>query len=85
MPNLHTHTQHTFISDSFWIVKFCSLSGEGRRQGMETLFRNIQNTGIRHYSALSSRRGSYVLVGSYLLILLLSWVEGVGKLGLRME
>ena len=31
MPNLHTHTQHTFINDSFGVVKFCSLRGEGRR------------------------------------------------------
>ena len=28
MPNLHTHT---FISDSFVVVKFCSLREEGRR------------------------------------------------------
>ena len=25
-----THTQHTLISDLFGVVKFCSLSGEGR-------------------------------------------------------
>ena len=31
MPNLHTHTQHILISDSFGVVKFCSLRGEGRR------------------------------------------------------
>ena len=31
MPNLHTHTQHTLISDSFGVVKLCSLRGEGRR------------------------------------------------------
>ena len=31
MPNLHTNTQHTLISDSFVVVKFCSLRGEGRR------------------------------------------------------
>ena len=32
-PNLHTHThtQHTFISDSFGVVKLYSLRGEGRR------------------------------------------------------
>ena len=30
MPNLHTHTQHILISDSFGVVKFCSLRGEGR-------------------------------------------------------
>ena len=30
-PNLHTHTQHTLISDPFGVVKFCSLRGEGRR------------------------------------------------------
>ena len=37
-------------------------------QGKGTLFRNIQNTGRWHYSALGSSRGSYVLVGSYVLI-----------------
>ena len=31
MPNLHTHTQHTLISDPFGVVNFCSLRGEGRR------------------------------------------------------
>ena len=31
MSNLHTHTQHTLISDSFGIVKYCSLRGEGRK------------------------------------------------------
>ena len=31
MPNQHTHTQHTFISDSFGVVKVCGLRGEGRR------------------------------------------------------
>ena len=30
MPNLHT-TQHALFSDSFGVVKFCSLRGEGRR------------------------------------------------------
>ena len=30
MSNLHTHTQHTF-SDSFGVVKVCSLRDEGRR------------------------------------------------------
>ena len=30
MSNLHTHT-HTLISDSFWLVKYCSLRGVGRR------------------------------------------------------
>ena len=30
MPNLNTHTKHTLISDSFGIVKFCSLRREGR-------------------------------------------------------
>ena len=29
MPNQHTHTTH--ISVSFWVVKFCSLRGKGRR------------------------------------------------------
>ena len=29
MPNLHT--QHTLINDSFGVVKFCSLSEEGKR------------------------------------------------------
>ena len=37
-------------------------------QGKGILFRNIKNTGRWHYSALGSRRGSYVLVGSYVLI-----------------
>jgi hypothetical protein len=37
-------------------------------QGSGTLFRNILNTGRWHHSALGSRRGSYVLFGSYLLI-----------------
>ena len=41
-----------------------------------------------HYSALGSRWGSYVLVGSYLLILLPSWhlpkkVNNIGKIKLR--
>ena len=31
MPILHTHTQHTLISDSFGGIKFCSLRVEGRR------------------------------------------------------
>ena len=31
MPNLHTRTQHTLISDPFVVVKFCRLRGEGRR------------------------------------------------------
>ena len=31
MTNLHTRTQHTLISDSFEVVKFCRLRGEGRR------------------------------------------------------
>ena len=30
MPNLHTHTKHTLISDSFGVVKLCSLFWEGR-------------------------------------------------------
>ena len=30
MSNLHTQTQHTLISDSFGVAKFCSLRGEGR-------------------------------------------------------
>ena len=29
MPNLHT--QHTLISDSFGVIKFCHLRWEGRR------------------------------------------------------
>ena len=33
MPNLHTHTQHTLISVSFGVLKFCSLRGEGRSGG----------------------------------------------------
>ena len=32
MPNLHTLYTHTIISDPFWVVKFCSLRGEGRRK-----------------------------------------------------
>ena len=36
-PNLHT--QHTYISDSFGVVKFCSLRGEGRR-GWERRVKN---------------------------------------------
>ena len=36
-----------------------------------TLFNNIQSTGRWHYSVLGSRRGSYLLVGSYHLIRLL--------------
>ena len=35
-------------------------------QGKGTLFRNIQNTGRLYYSVLGSRRGFYILVGSYL-------------------
>ena len=32
MPNLHTHTHNThLINDSFGVVKFCSLRGEGRK------------------------------------------------------
>ena len=31
MSNLHTHTQHTLISDVFGAVKYSSLRGEGRR------------------------------------------------------
>ena len=38
---------------------------EGIHQGKGTLFRNIQITGRWHYSALGSRRGSYVLVCSH--------------------
>ena len=34
MPNLHT-----LISDSFWVVKFCSLRGEDRR-GWEGRLKN---------------------------------------------
>ena len=34
-PNQHTHT----ISDSFGVVKFCSLRGEGRR-GWERRVKN---------------------------------------------
>ena len=40
MPNLHTHTQHTLISDSFGAVKFCSLRGEGRSYGWEGRVKN---------------------------------------------
>ena len=43
------------------------------KQGKGTLFRNIKNTGRWHYSALDSRRGSYALVGSYILIGFPSW------------
>ena len=43
-------------------------------QGKGTLFRNIQNTGWWHYSALGSRRGYYVLVGFNLLIRLPSYI-----------
>ena len=43
-------------------------------QGKGTLFRNIQKTGRWHYSALGSRQGSNVLVGSYVLICLPSWL-----------
>ena len=39
MPIQHTHTQHTLISYSFGIVKFCSLEGEGRT-GWESLVKN---------------------------------------------
>ena len=39
MPNLPTHTQHTFIIDSFRVVKLCSLRGEGRR-GLERRVKN---------------------------------------------
>ena len=31
MPNIHTHTQDTLISDPFEVLKVCSLRGEGRR------------------------------------------------------
>ena len=31
MPNLHTHTHNTLISDPFGVVKLCCLRGEGRR------------------------------------------------------
>ena len=34
-----THTQHTLINDSFGVVKFCSLKGEGRR-GWEGMVKN---------------------------------------------
>ena len=37
MPNLHT--QHTLISVSFGVVKFCSLRWEGRR-GWEGRLKN---------------------------------------------
>ena len=33
MQNLQIHTQLTHISDSFGVVKFCSLRGEGRVEG----------------------------------------------------
>ena len=49
MPNLHTHTQHTIISDSFWVVKFCSLRGEGRR-GWEGKIKN--GVRMKHMIAL---------------------------------
>ena len=39
MLNLHKHTQHTFISDSFGVVLFCNLGGEGRR-GWEVSVKN---------------------------------------------
>ena len=39
MPNIYTHTQHTFISDSFGVLKFYSLRGEGRR-GWEGRIKN---------------------------------------------
>ena len=42
MPNLHTHTQHTFISDSFVVVKICSLRGEGSR-----VWKGRVKTGVR--------------------------------------
>ena len=32
MSNVQTHATHTFISDSFRVVKFCNLRGEGRRR-----------------------------------------------------
>ena len=34
-----------------------------------------QNTGRLHFSALGSRRGSYALMGTYILICLPSWVS----------
>ena len=45
----------------------------GWKQGKEI----IQNTGRWHYSALGSRQCSYVLVGSYVLIRLPSFVERI--------
>ena len=43
MPNLHTHTQHTFIGVSFGVIKFCNLRGEGRR-GWEV---RVKKNGVR--------------------------------------
>ena len=48
MPNLHTYTTHTFISDLFGVVKFCSLIGK-RRWGWEGRVKNgvrIKHTAI---------------------------------------
>ena len=57
---------------TFWLVEnlIGSLCIVDQRKG--THLRNIQNTGRWHYSALGSRRGSYILVGSYVLLIYVS-------------
>ena len=59
-----------FVRNDFarFCIKIIRMRYQLMDQGKETLFRNIQNTGRWHYSALGSRRGSFVLLGSYVLI-----------------
>ena len=37
-----THTQHTLISDSFGVLNFCSLRGEGRKGWIDRVKNGIR-------------------------------------------
>ena len=51
-------------------------------RGKGTLFRNIQNTGRWYFSALGSRRGSYILHGGYLCLNTSRFLEIKGTEGM---
>ena len=62
---MSNHTKHTLIIDSFGVVKYCSLRGEGRKDSEVDIRYAVK---INHMITLGSREFSFFDYMIYVLV-----------------